>query len=314
MDKHLVNVVIVGDSLVNNPGNDTWPELLCKYNKWTYINIGEIGATSCDSVKHLTRLQPLLNENNAYVNESTLWIIQHGGNDVMWGFAHNYKECANDFTKFLRTKYGNESTKWMDTATTDISNSYYPACATSIARNTIKIMELAMSNFGAIKFLPISVPTTIFNPVSKLTTTICVPLHAEIILECITYTIDIALVRELNLFQETNNVQLMMCNMNAIMDKVEWMEDGLHPSSNGAKTIAIYIHSYLYGYRKMTPIVFKKDYGKLSETISNITTAVGVNTMQGIVSFINVDFHTMNMRRIRSLIGRDAKRVKLSYA
>jgi hypothetical protein len=263
-----VDVVLIGDSWVNMGTTKTWPILMCEMNNWSYINIGILGGTSKLCAEQMHVLQDKLSKHNKHTTSSTLWIIKHGGNDLLQGFTDQFGEVIRDISYILSAIYTHDCIGWMYEAmytkkqykcledmsenniTSPTSNhSFCVRCANEIANNTIFIMDMAMVKFKATNFYVISVPTSDVMPICKWTLSMCTLFYSRPISNVVSIIMDYALVREVEIFKRMRGAEVTIFSETPYLTDAMCKWDGFHLNQHGGRSIATHANEYFQNNR-----------------------------------------------------------------
>jgi hypothetical protein len=276
----IVDVILIGDSWVRMGNTKTWPEEMCTLNNWTFINIGLMGGTSKMCVAQMDTLQTRLDELNYATNENTLWLIRHGGNDLLIPMCNDYNLSVLDTIKIFKTKYGNMNTRWLTKP-----SSFYTSCAHNVSQNTTNIMEIAKHKFNALNFLVVLSPVSNDLPICNWVFTVATIFYSKIISDTLAYIMHASLYRELAIFKNRHNSTITMFDETPFYSSMSWTWDGFHLRLPGVKKMAI--ESSTYNHKKnntlISPSKFKKDQSKLHQYLSIKFLVIGSSIIRGLL-------------------------------
>jgi hypothetical protein len=293
----LLDAILVGDSWVRVGNVKTWPELMCKMNNWKFINIGVMGAKSSVCFDQLDKLQQKLDHGNYVINEHTLWIIRHGGNDVLRSTHGKSNVILSDSIKIFRTKYGKMDSAWMRSETDEPV--YFPMHANMVAKNTTEFMNIVIYLYNAKKFIIIPSPVSIQMPLCKYLFSIGTPMYAKTALDSISYIMQYALYRDLILLKQTHRVHISMFDETLYFSQVTWTWDGFHLGARGRQVMANAANTYYHDLVEFVAPVYTKSPHVGHYTSAIISTAFGSIVVKGIADIFPVKlakkiFHKQN--------------------
>ena len=250
-----LDAILLGDSWVDSFWGDsveTWPVQLCKRKRWNFLNVAQAGTgTVAMGTDQLEVLKQQLADLNLRTDDSTLWIIHSGGNDMLYSLAPNWLRLELDVMRmhiarctaiggwfFRKWMHSGEVSQWSCLRATTMLG----ACASDIADNTRKAMLLCKNRFGARRFLVASNTISSAMPLCRLLSFMVTPYRGRAVLDNIALICASRLTRKLAEDALLDSVDIKFFDEQATcvekQNILKWQHDGFHPLVHGHALLA----------------------------------------------------------------------------
>ena len=221
-DKNILDAIIIGDSWVDTSYNthDTWPTLLCKKNKWNYLNVSCKGTIIKDCIEQVNSTEWIIEKEGVKINEDTLFIIHSGGNDILYNMYKNPFSLVFDFIQLPISSY-------IGCNIFDHRFSYFGNIIRNISQDMSSLLINIDKRYKPKRYFVSSLPVSYQLPICKYITNMICPCYQNKIVQIISDKMNNYLLDSLKAYS------VLFFNEQSYFSHLSWKYDLYHPTFEG---------------------------------------------------------------------------------